>query len=184
MDEEEKYLNQMAKQGLMFKKYTEFGIYHFEKNKPEDLHYRVDYRTFKNKNEFDSYVVLLDDAGWNLVYGNYHSGIQYFLPKNKNISDELFSDVESKAERYKRFNIKCMTSLCLLAVYLVVVIITDKFHFSEIGLFWKLFLIEVPLILLRTVPVIILFVMAIIYGCCAYRAKKLYKESLNKKQSL
>ena len=47
INEEERYLNEMANRGYILKKYSCFGRYHFIEGKPEDLHYRVDYRVFK-----------------------------------------------------------------------------------------------------------------------------------------
>jgi hypothetical protein len=47
-DEEEKYLNGMAAQGYILKKYSIFGLYHFEDTgKPQNPNYRIDYRTFR-----------------------------------------------------------------------------------------------------------------------------------------
>jgi len=44
------------------------------------LNYKIDYRIFKDKKEFDNYIALFEDAGWKHVYGTKNSGNQYFLP--------------------------------------------------------------------------------------------------------
>ena len=103
ISEEEKYLNEMANKGYFLKKYSSLGRYHFIESKPEDLHYRVDYRVFKKKDDFDDYVSLFEDAGWMHVYGTYQSGSQYFLPNSSDSTEDIFSDIESKAGRYLRF---------------------------------------------------------------------------------
>jgi len=33
------------------------------------LNYKIDYRIFKDKKEFDNYIALFEDAGWKHVYG-------------------------------------------------------------------------------------------------------------------
>lgn len=191
LDKEEKYLNKMAKKGHILKKYSAFGRYHFEDGVPQDLQYRVDYRTFNKKSEFLNYVTLFEDTGWRHVYGKRYSGSHYFLPVSEHVSDDIFSDKESKAKRHKRLSGICMQSVLMLMVYVIVVLTSISFNLSNLffltpGLwemkgirFWKAFWFEFPFMLMRVVPVIILIFMVVLYGIWAYKAKKIYEESIN-----
>ena len=72
-EKEEKYLHDMAEEGHILKKYSVFGFYHFEDTKPQNLNYKIDYRIFKSKKDFDNYIALFEDAGWRHVYGTQNS---------------------------------------------------------------------------------------------------------------
>lgn len=58
LSEEEDYLNKTANQGWILNKRSIFGGYHFVKNNPQKLHYKIDYPVFKNNEEFNSYFKL------------------------------------------------------------------------------------------------------------------------------
>ena len=188
MNEEEKYLNEMAKKGFILKKYSAFGRYHFEKGNPQDLHYRIDYRLFKSKSEFHDYVTLFEDAGWKHVYGTIYSGSQYFLPVSKHASDDIFSDKESKARRHERLSQVCLLNFALMLLYFLIVLISIDFKLENLffltpGLwemegakFWSAFWFEFPFMLWRVVPIIVLLILGIVYGIWAIKAKKLYNK--------
>lgn len=190
MDEEEKYLNEMAKKGYVLKKYSAFGRYHFEEGTPQDLRYRVDYRVFDEKSDFQDYIALFEDAGWKHVYGKKYSGSQYFLPMTEGASEDIFSDKESKAKRHERLSKACMASLATMISYFIIVLISINFKLSNLffltpGLwemegewFWKAFWFEFPFMLMRVVPEVIFAIMAIVYGIWASKAKKLYEKSM------
>ena len=196
INEEEKYLNEMANKGYFFKKYSSFGRYHFIERNPEDVHYRVDYRVFKKKDDFDDYISLFEDSGWNHVYGTCQSGSQYFLPKSQDSTEDIFSDVESKAGRYLRFMKATILGLISFVVSLIIIFSSMNFNLSELtfltpGLwdrqgveFWRAFWFEVPFVLLRTIPPIILIIFTIVYGVWAIQAKRLYKAALIKKDNV
>ncbi len=187
IEKEEKYLNEMAKKGYIFKKYTIFGFYHFVRGTPADLNYRVDYRGFTKNSDFEDYKLLFEDAGWKHVYGTKYGYNQYFLPKEGTNDSDIFSTEESKADRYKRFINVCISSLTLAVIYFIMILSGYGYNLSEIGFltpglwemsgckFWRAFLFEFPFMLLRTVPVFVLVVMGILYGVWAYKARKLYK---------
>lgn len=192
MNKEEEYLNEMAKKGHILKKYSAFGRYHFEDGVPQDLQYRMDYRIFNKKSNFLDYVSLFEDAGWKHVYGNRYSGNQYFLPASKHASDDIFSDKESEAKRYERLSKICMQSMVVFIVYFTLVLSSMNFNLSNIffltpGLwemegiqFWKAFWFEFPFMLMRVFPAIILITMSVVYGVWAYKAKKIYKDLINR----
>ncbi len=114
MEQEEEYLNAMAKKGYMLKKYNSSGFYSFIKGTPQDLHYKIDYRVFNKKSDFENYKMLFQDAGWIHVFGTKYSGGQYFLPAKGSNNHEIFSDIESRAARYTRLINQCLLWLFFL----------------------------------------------------------------------
>ncbi len=186
--EEENYLNEMSKNGYIFKKNTIFGFYHFKKETPTNLNYKIDYRSFKTKPDFNNYIVLFEDSGWKHISGDKNSGRQYFLPMNTNSSDDIFSDKDSSDDRYKTF-FKISQSMSALFTFLIVFILSqgiENLWFQTPGLwnlegalFIKAFLFEFPFVLLRVLPVFIVLFLMIVYSIAGSKAKKMY-ESLNK----
>ena len=186
----------MANKGYFLKKYSSLGRYHFIESKPEDLHYRVDYRVFKKKDDFDDYVSLFEDAGWMHVYGTYQSGSQYFLPNSSDSTEDIFSDIESKAGRYLRFIQAARLCSISFIIALIIILVSVNFNLSELtfltpGLwekqgseFWRAFWFEVPFVMLRIIPPIALIIATILYSIWAIKAKKLYNAVLGKKDNI
>ncbi len=123
-DEEENWLNDMAKQGYRFTKKTIFG-YKFEPEKPENVIIKMDYRTFKKQEDFEDYCALFEDSGWEHIAGTKSSGYQYFKKASKQGSEEIFSDVDSKAGRYKRLSDMWATLVFSCIPILATLISTD-----------------------------------------------------------
>ena len=48
-EEEEQYLNQMARSGYLFEKVTLPGVYHFRKTAPVNMVYRIDFNPKKKE---------------------------------------------------------------------------------------------------------------------------------------
>ena len=42
-------------------------FYTFEKGKPQKRLYRIDFRHFKNQADFEEYITLFADSGWECV---------------------------------------------------------------------------------------------------------------------
>lgn len=188
-EKEEKYLNDMAKNGYLLKKYSSLGFYHFIKDKPKDLKYRIDYRGFNKKSEFENYKAMFEDAGWQHVYGTKYSYNQYFLSKEENNDEDIFSTLESKAERYKRASNAFIGTSLITFLYIIIslkLLNLSTLAFLTPGLwdmnginFWKAFFFELPFVILRTVPILLLFSLSIIYGIWAYKSRKIYKQEKN-----
>lgn len=188
-EKEEQFLNDMAKQGYRLKKYNSLGMYTFMNTEPQNSSYRVDYRKFTNNALFEEYCMLFQDAGWEHVYGTRSSGSQYFLPiSGKAQTDDIFSDEESKAGRYKRFSAQCFTSLTLMIVWFIIIMpdnwalwdvkswyFTDGLWNMTGSLFWKAFLFETPFVILRVMPSIVFLLLAVLYGYRAVKAKNLLR---------
>lgn len=65
-EEEEQYLNQMARSGYLFEKVTLPGVYHFRKIAPVNMVYRIDFNP-KKKEDWDSYKQMYQDYGWTYI---------------------------------------------------------------------------------------------------------------------
>lgn len=183
-EKEEQFLNNMAKKGYCLEKYNSLGVYTFRHVEPQNLCYRIDYRTFSSNSQFEDYCTLFQDAGWEHIYGTRRSGSQYFLPiPNKVQTDDIFSDEESKAGRYRRFSAQCFISLILMIVWFSCLLldVMKNWHFTDglrdmpSSLLWKAVLFETPFVILSVAPILILLLLIVLYGYWALKAKDLYK---------
>ncbi len=114
-NKEEKWLNEMYKKGYELENIS-FG-YKFYSIEPENATVRIDYRIFKNKEDFIDYCTLFEDSGLKHLAGNKNSGVQYFKKINKNSEEDIFSDDISKAARYKRLSDHSMMfALCFFVL--------------------------------------------------------------------
>lgn len=194
---EEQYLNEQAKKGYKFFKYSCLGFYHFVNAAPADTNYRIDYHTFKNQYDFNNYITMFEDSGWRHVYGTKSSGGQYFLPIIEDAPSDIFSDVTSKAQRYIRYQRTCILWFVLLFIYSTSFLLINKPGLSapifltpglweKQGLrFWFAFLFELPFALMRVLPAFLFLAGSIYNGCLAIMARKSYKNFLsqNKEQA-
>lgn len=121
IEKEQAFLDNYREKGY---KLMNIGLYTndyiFEKCDDEFIpHVRIDYRTFKKKEDYKEYITLYEDAGWKHLKGTYSSGVQYFEQIDVNTTEELFSDKQSYADLYKRLflysiiNLVCWT--CIFA---------------------------------------------------------------------
>ncbi len=193
-EKEEQYLNEMSLNGFALVKYNSLGVYTFKNIEPKAMNYKVDYRVFKNKMQFEEYVTLFDDAGWEHVYGTKSSGSQYFLPKsNTEQNSDIFSDKESKAERHKRLYAQCVSSFTLMLVYLIITMPSASKNYSLFDFntwyftpgiwdksgsdFWRAFIFETPFVVLRIAPFVVFLILTVVYGVWAFKADMLYRKS-------
>jgi hypothetical protein len=121
LENEEKWLTEMAKQGLGLSRKTVFG-YEFRQIPPQDTVIRIDYRNFNTPADFEDYRMLFKDSGWEHVAGTKSSGIQYFKKVSTKGDAEIFSDTTSKAARYRRLS-SLWLSLALAYVPLLISLI-------------------------------------------------------------
>jgi hypothetical protein len=188
INEEEKFLNEKARQGYILEKYSSFGVYHFKQEQAQDLNYKIDYRVFTRKSDFNDYIAMFEDAGWKHVYGTTYSGNQYFLPISDKTSEDIFSDNLSKAKRYERFSRVCQITSVLGVIYFLIILQSVNFNVSQLffltpglwdkqgGAFWAAFFFELPFVVLRVVPIVLMLIITIAYGIWAHKAKKLYEQ--------
>lgn len=99
-EEEEAWLRQMALDGFHLVNPGFFGQYTFRRGEEKDVVYRLDFIHTKMKNE--TYFQLFQDAGWEHV--GEMGGWQYWRtvrPQGKE-APQIFTDNESKAQKYRR----------------------------------------------------------------------------------
>lgn len=193
-DKEEKWLNDMAKKGYELET-ASFG-YKFSFTKPENTKIRIDYRIFKNKEDFMDYSALFEDSGWKHIYGNKSCGAQYFKKINENGDEDIFSDDMSKAARYKRLSDMWIG---LAVVYLPISIalafqksidiksvLNPKLLYYTPGLwemsgisFWRRFLFETPFAAGRGLLWLVIPIALVLYICFSVKAKMLYYKQKN-----
>ncbi len=123
-DNEETWLNRLAQDGQLLSRRRLF--YTFEPAKPGSAVVRVDYRAKMMRADFDDYITLFEDAGWEHRAGSRHGGSQYFAkrfsgpasssPEKDAAANDIFSDAESKALRYRRSINRRSVALYLFAL--------------------------------------------------------------------
>ncbi len=170
VDKEEKWLNGQALQGHLLRRKTVWR-YEFEQIDTQHSAYgkaviRVDYRTFSNAEDFEDYRALFEDSGWTHLSGTKSSGYQYFITYSADPSMDIFSDIDSRAGRYKRLAEMWLTvalgflPLCFILFkngYVdIFAFLEPKSLYYTPGLweksglsFWRSFLIETPFALMR-----------------------------------
>ncbi len=193
VDKEEKWLNDQARQGRVLKNKT-FGGYEFEQADHSQAVIRIDYRIFKTNADFEDYRVLFEDSGWTHISGTKRSGPQYFVTQSADPSMDIFSDVDSKAGRYKRLaEMWLMFAVCYLPLF-IIMIATDRIDpfaflhpkalYYTPGLwemagaqFWKAFLFETPFVLMRGVFLTIIAGTAVCSLIFYVKANRQYEKS-------
>jgi hypothetical protein len=116
----------MSQQGLHLVSVGVFGIYSFASGQPQDYVYRLDYiNPAKDK---PAYLQLFQDAGWEYV--GEMSGWQYFrkLAQNGELP-VIYSDAESKAEKYRRLLV------FQAIIFLMLFVLMPKAGVSRLGVF-------------------------------------------------
>lgn len=203
---EEEWLEKYRQQGYqLINVRTLTGRYEFEKiNEKEFLpKVKIDFRTFKKQDEFENYLSMFEDCGWQHIAGTKSNGVHYFKQIGSDADSDIFSDSESKAGRYKRISDMCL-ELSIAYIPLVVTFqILGVFDFRKIlhlkelyytpGLwemkgpaFWRAFLFETPFALGRAGFVSLLFLL-IVLMYAIFGIKSLYwykKENQTRKDIL
>lgn len=193
---EEQWLNEMAAQGYILAGKTG-GSYRFESGEPGSFVLRIDYRAFKHAADFEDYRLLFEDSGWQHIAGTKSSGAQYFLKKTADQSEDIFSDADSKAGKFKRLSEMWFSlAVCFLPILTALVMAGNidltaflqpaKLYYTP-GLwdktgadFWGAFLFETPFALLRGFIWLILPVSIVLYAVFAAKARNQYNKTLNK----
>lgn len=188
-EKEEQWLKEMASNGYHLQN-TLFG-YHFKRSKPETTTIKIDFRKFKNNEDFLDYCSLFEDSGWKHLAGSKSSGMQYFKQTGASEGDEIFSDTTSKAARYKRYaNMTFEMAMSFLPL-LIIFYLTDVINFTvlahpkelyftpglweQTGLsFWLSFLFETPFALMRGFAWSFIPITIILYLLFSYRSNQLY----------
>jgi hypothetical protein len=111
---EEAWLESMAKEGWHLKEVA-LASYTFERGKPGDWVYCLDFRTSK---ETPDYVEFVRGAGWDYV-GKMSSWLYFRRPVAGDQKTELYTDPEGKISKYQRIiGILVITSPAYWVVFL------------------------------------------------------------------
>ncbi|HSN58115.1 MAG TPA: DUF2812 domain-containing protein [Clostridiaceae bacterium] len=186
LDREEKWLTEMAAKGHILMKCSALGIFTFADGTPQILNYKIDYKQFAKKSDYENYLSLFEDAGWQHICGTKNGGSHYFLPKTAEAGNEIFSDTESAAARYKTLYQICAGNLTLWAVYGITLLSVNNFNLSNLGFltpglwdksgsaFWISFFFELPFVFFRVGIWVVLLALGVLYGYWATKAKQEY----------
>lgn len=188
---EEKWLNEMAKTGYQLAKVT-VG-YHFKQSEPEDACIRIDFRFFRNQADYISYVAMFEDSGWTHIAGTRNTGVQYFKRLSDASNEDIFSDPESRAQRYIRSSRLWVYTAIFVLLSMAVLLSTGSVNLHALtdprlfyltpGLwektgdsFWKAFWFETPFALFRAGLIYFYPVSILIYLIAAVKTRLLYRK--------
>jgi hypothetical protein len=112
-EKEEAWLTQMAAEGWHLSDFAPFGFYTFEAGPARKVIYRLDFQYQSRKQDRADYLQLFADAGWEHV--GQMANWQYFRREVKpGEQPELFTDVESKIQKYGRVTVILVVILPIL----------------------------------------------------------------------
>lgn len=105
--EEELWLQNMWEDGWVLKQYSvenEDGCKYIFAPAENEVHltYKIDFREFKGKEEFEEYKEIFEDAGWTLLSPNKQYSKHILYADSTNSQTAIFSDQASYIEREKR----------------------------------------------------------------------------------
>jgi hypothetical protein len=192
-EKEETWLIEMATKGFEFvgKSFT----YQFRPAEPENVNIKIDHRKFRSKEDFIDYITLFEDCGWKHIAGTKSSGTQYFKKVSESADEDIFSDPDSRAFRYKRMS-KMYRNLAIsyLPVFTVLlsmdyldasVYLNPKEFYYTPGLWEKAgtgfliaFLFETPFALFRAIIAYSFPIMVILYLIFSIKADQHFKNTL------
>lgn len=188
MKKEEQYLKGMAEQGWGLVKYSTWNMYTFEKMAPKDLNYRIDFQIFRKKADYVEYLTLFADSGWHHISGSQNSGYQFFLPgSNQNQYLDIFSDVASSNQRYKRLYSQATFWGTLMFVYFILFqpsfqnlsswyLTSTIWEYTGLQLIGMI-IMETFFMALQILPIIFFMTCAIYYAVIGTKAKELMKKN-------
>jgi len=101
-DQEEVWLEEMSRQGLHLVHVHMPVTYDFTRGPAGDYVYRLDFQDARVKKNKETYLGLFKDSGWEHL--GQMSGWQYFRkPLQPGQQAEIFTDRETKIQKYRRF---------------------------------------------------------------------------------
>ena len=128
--EEEQWLQTMLQEGWILIRYDiddEDGCQYVFRpiaNKEEQKFiYKVDFRDFSNKRDFQEYKELFADAGWTVLSKSMWYSKHIFYTDSTNSQRDIFSDQSSYIEREKRKMSSSLTTAIISFFFFIVAII-------------------------------------------------------------
>ncbi|NTU26233.1 DUF2812 domain-containing protein [Bacillus tequilensis] len=123
IDSEEQWLNKMAYKGCELEGRGLLSYRFADEASSDNSTIRIDYRTFTHPEDFTDYRTLFEDSGWKHLFSS--QGLHYFRKEDANASDDIFSDTESRAGRYKRL-LQTYFALSFLFLSFIFILYTTK----------------------------------------------------------
>ncbi len=177
------WIKEMACKGYVIEKIAFF--YTFKKNADME-NIQMDYRVFSKNKDFISYLSFMADFGWKHIAGTKHSGSQYFIHKDSNSKELLYSNSNSSLERMKRFRFVISHTLILLTLFVFCLFVNGTYNINTLlnikemyytpGLwesqgfnFWLSLLIETPFVFFRNIFPYGLIITLVIYLITNYK---------------
>lgn len=143
-EKEQDYLRREGLKGWRFTKISLLGLYHFERCKPEDVVYQLDYNPDGIAHK-EQYIQMFQDCGWEYLQDYY--GYSYFRKPAAQMQgeEEIFCDKSSRLEMVKRIFTSRMLPLAVIFFALIIPnLYFQSFNLSAVGQilylgFWILF---------------------------------------------
>lgn len=189
-EKEEAWLEEMSVRGWHLVKISAFSGYTFEKGAPEQRIYKIDFRAFKNRQDIVEYITLFEDSGWHCAARQVSGYNYYFYTQNDGMQKDIFSDQDSKAQRYLRYARYMGYSFIpsLLPYFILYLSGTLRVHnlgYQTPGL-WEMtgahfvshFLFETPFVILRMSAGFLPVILLAVYLYYQFRFYALYKKTL------
>ncbi|MFZ5351142.1 MAG: DUF2812 domain-containing protein [Bacillota bacterium] len=117
---EETWLESMAMKGFHFVDTTKFGTYTFMKGEPKKVRYCLDYQA--SQAEKEKYMHIFTDAGWEYI-GQLNNWQYYRKEYEGDEAPEIFSDIESKIQKYNR--VLALFSTLLIPIGILPIILAN-----------------------------------------------------------
>jgi|GEM_PF-5213667 len=182
--DEEEALGIFAEDGYFVGKASYWDLVTFRAGNPLLVRYRLDFRWFRTKEDYIRYVSERTLAGWSHIWGTQKSGRQYWMcdtdregePLGKR-EDVLFPRKEILIGRRKRLLSQILALLLIIALWIA-------FLFTIFGVTWRAFwfwgdstsLLQIPILFIKTGPLLAFLGFAIYYTILYIRAGKLIRE--------
>lgn len=190
LEKEEKWLTEKAQRGLQLKKKGLF--YHFDDAKSRDeASVQIDIRYFSTREDYQEYLAMFADFGWEHLAGSYRSGLHYFL-SDEGKDKTIFNDQLSKGIRYLRLA-ESYALVWMMFFVLTLALVSNGtmdfgifLHPRELFLtpdIWILegwsqvraILFEIPFVLIRLFYTYAMVILSVILGYIAFRYYKWYQ---------
>jgi hypothetical protein len=127
-EQEEGWLSEMAANGYHLDSPVFPCIYRFEVGEPAEIVYRLDYPLIKNRDRA-SYLQLFEDAGWEHA-GDLVGWVYFRRAVKQGEPLEIYSDAESKIQKYQRI-------LTYLVIFLPILVVlrpdVETSYFGSFG---------------------------------------------------
>lgn len=176
IDKEEKWINEIQKQGWRLTKVSSWlPVYHFEEKKDQTPPVvRLDFKDYMSRRSYQDYLALYEDCGWKHISGSRWGDFQYFQQTSRESSGEIFSDEESKIKMIKAYYNYAVAYGLIFFIWLVALIGQNhNFWYLDPSVWhisWQATLFAlIPLLFINILPPLFLFLTSTYYFTRASR---------------